>query len=55
MTAISWKNPVNGDWNIATNWSTEHRSNLWGRRHHFSTRLLHCYDYQRRSGEFTDL
>ena len=22
MTAINWKNPVNGDWNAAANWST---------------------------------
>ena len=22
MAAISWKNPVNGDWNVAGNWST---------------------------------
>jgi hypothetical protein len=22
MTAINWKNPVNGDWSVATNWST---------------------------------
>jgi len=22
MAAISWKNPVNGDWNVAANWST---------------------------------
>ena len=22
MAAISWKNPVNGDWDVATNWST---------------------------------
>ena len=22
MAAINWKNPVNGDWNVATNWST---------------------------------
>jgi FG-GAP-like repeat len=23
MTAVSWKNPVNGDWDVATNWSTD--------------------------------
>jgi hypothetical protein len=23
MTAISWKNPVSGDWNVAANWSTD--------------------------------
>ena len=22
MTAINWKNSVNGDWNVAANWST---------------------------------
>ena len=22
MTAITWKNPVNGNWNVAANWST---------------------------------
>ena len=22
MTAISWESPLNGDWNVATNWST---------------------------------
>ena len=23
MTAIAWKNPVSGDWSVATNWSTD--------------------------------
>src|ERR1700733_14426716 len=23
MTAISWKNPANGNWNAAANWSTD--------------------------------
>jgi hypothetical protein len=23
MTAISWKNPIGGDWNVAANWSTD--------------------------------
>jgi hypothetical protein len=22
MTAVNWKNPVNGDWNVAIDWST---------------------------------